>query len=132
MRVQQKLETCHHSQCSEMSKNATELTTESSRAAAAAAATFLMSTGRHPMGAEDGAAFPLATVNPPARQPQETEQRQPHIKLSNLCVHSPQCMPAVCIRHSIRSCLNVYQTFSVFSNLKSLQFSNLKTFFCSS
>lgn len=85
--------------------------------------------GRHPMGAEDGAAFPLATANPPATQPQETEQRQPHIKLSNLCVHSPQCMPAVCIRHSIRSCLNIYQTFSVFSNLKSLQFSNLKTFF---
>lgn len=88
--------------------------------------------GRHPMGAEDGAAFPLATANPPATQPQETEQRQPHIKLSNLCVHSPQCMPAVCLRHSIRSCLNIYQTFSVFSNLKSLQFSNLKTFFCSS
>lgn len=88
--------------------------------------------GRHPMGAEDGAAFPLATANPPATQPQETEQRQPHIKLSNLCVHSPQCMPAVCIRHSIRTCLNIYQTFSVFSNLKSLQFSNLKTFFLSS
>lgn len=81
-------------------------------------------------GSRRWSSVPLATANPPATQPQESEQRQPHIKLSNLCVHSPQCMPAVCIRHSIRSCLNIYQTFSVFSNLKSLQFSNLKTFFC--
>lgn len=131
MRVQQKLETCHHSQCSEMSKNATELTTESSSSSSSRNVPHVnRQAGRHPMGVEDGAAFPLATANPPATQPQETEQRQPHIKLSNLCVHSPQCMPAVCIRHSIRSCLNIYQTFSVFSNLKSLPFSNLKTFFC--
>lgn len=77
-----KLVACHHLQCSEMSKNATKLTTETSSSSSIGTSSRMSTQSQASMGVEDGGAYSLLI---PATQPQEREQRQhqPHIKLSN-------------------------------------------------